>query len=100
MKLIFLLVAPLVSARVVGTQQQVPILASVANEIVQPTSQEEVAPAIGVHFTTSYAVAAARYQNGTTRDLAKIVGDAEYINLMARWTAWKNEKNEFEALDW
>jgi hypothetical protein len=101
MKPIFLLVAPLASAGVVRTQQQIPILASGANEIVQPIAyQEEVLPAIGVHFTTSYAVAAARFQNGTTRDFAKILGDAEYIDLMSRWTAWKDEKSEFAIHDW
>jgi hypothetical protein len=94
------LVAPLASARVVRLQQQqVPILESSANEFV-PTAQEEVAPAIGVHFTTSYAVAAARFQNGTTRDLARVAGDAEYIDLMSRWTAWKDEKSEFATRDW
>jgi hypothetical protein len=100
MKLLYLLLAPLVSARVVRTQQQIPILASIASGIVQPTAQDEVAPAIGVHFTTSYAVAAARYQNGTTRDLAKVAGNAEYIDLMSRWAAWKNEKSELESHDW
>jgi hypothetical protein len=100
MKLVYLLVAPLASARVVRLQQQqVPILESSANEFV-PTAQEAVAPAIGVHFTTSYAVAAARFQNGTTRDLARVAGDAEYIDLMSRWTAWKDEKSEFAAQDW
>jgi hypothetical protein len=100
MKLIYLLLAPLASARVVRTQHQIPILASSAKGIVQPTAQDEVGPAIGVHFTTSYAIAAARYQNGTIRDLAKVAGDAEYIDLMSRWTAWKSEKDEFEPRDW
>jgi hypothetical protein len=68
-----LLFAPLISARVVQSRQQLPVLAN------------EPAPSIGVHFTTSYAVAAARYENGTTRDLLKIEGDAEYIGLMSRW---------------
>jgi hypothetical protein len=96
-----LLVAPLASAGVVRTQQQIPMLASGANEVVQPdANQEEGLPAIGVHFTTSYAVAAARYQNGTTRDFAKVLGDAEYIDLMSRWTARKDEKSESALHDW
>jgi hypothetical protein len=83
MKFLYLLGAQLVSAGVIGVQQQVPILGHGEKEIGR-----EVGPAIGVHFTTSYAVAAARYQNGTVRDLGKVVGDAEYIELMSRWTAW------------
>jgi hypothetical protein len=86
MKFIHFLVVPLVSARVVRTTQQVPILGDVTGEVVQPIAQEEVAPAIGVHFTSSYAVAAARYQNGTTRDLGRVAPDAEYLELMSRWT--------------
>lgn len=89
----FFLVAPLVSARVV---QQVPILGEVAKDFGQ-TIVQEVAPAIGVHFTTSYAVAAARYQDGTTRDLVRIEADAEYIELMSRWTQLENG---LEHQDW
>jgi hypothetical protein len=71
-----LLVVPLASARVVQSPQQIPI----SGEVVSDT-----APSVGVHFTTSCAVAAARYRNGTTRDIVKVAGDAEYISLMSRW---------------
>lgn len=86
MKLLPLLAIPLAGARVV----QVPIAAEVENESAAATSRNfggegNAVPAVGVHFTTSYAVAAARYQNGTVRDLSKIEGDAEYVELMARW---------------
>jgi hypothetical protein len=87
----------------VKTQQQVPILGEAQNartEFVQSTTQhvtKEIAPAIGVHFTTSYAVAAARYQNGTLRDLVRVAGDAEYIDLMRRWTG---SKGEVSSHDW
>jgi hypothetical protein len=87
MKFFYLLVAPLVSARVIGTQQQIPILEHEEKESVRSVVQEAV-PAVGVHFTTSYAIAAARYQNGTIRDLVKVAGDAQYIDLMSRWTVW------------
>lgn len=85
MKLLLLplLAIPLAGARVI----QIPIAAE--TEPSASTSahagDEDAAPGIGVHFTTSYAVAAARYQNGTVRDLSKIEGDAEYVELMSRW---------------
>jgi hypothetical protein len=58
------LVVPLVGARVIRYEQQVPI--------VQKEVEENTAPAIGVHFTTSYATAAASYENGTTVDLVRV----------------------------
>jgi hypothetical protein len=89
MKLIYLLAAPLVGARVIQSHQQIPVL---GNDIVQneakATVHNEAVPVVGVHFTSSYAVAAARYQDGTVRDLGKVLGNAEYIELMSRWTDW------------
>lgn len=64
MKLLAALVVPLVGARVIRYEQQVPI---VAKEV-----EENTAPAIGVHFTTSYATAAVSYENGTTVDLVRV----------------------------
>ena len=64
MKLLAALVVPLVGARVVRFEQQVPI--------VQKDVEETAAPAVGVHFTSSYATAAAKYQNGTTVDLVRV----------------------------
>jgi hypothetical protein len=61
MKLLAALVVPLVSARVVRFEPQVPLVQA-----------EDAAPGIGVHFTASYATAAARYENGTTRDLVRV----------------------------
>lgn len=85
MKLSYLLVLPVVGARVIGTQQ-VPVLAAPSEHAEQSTAYEDNAPpTVGVHFTTSYAVAAARYQNGTIRDLARVEGDARYIDFMSRW---------------
>lgn len=62
MKLLAALVVPLVGARVIPFEQA-PLVQNHA---------ESVAPAVGVHFTTSYAAAAARYENGTTVDLVKV----------------------------
>lgn len=86
MKLLLpLLAIPLAGARVI----QIPITTEAETETPSTTAvlagEDEVAPGVGVHFTTSYAVAAARYQNGTIRDMGKIEGDAEYIELMSRW---------------
>jgi hypothetical protein len=64
MKLLAALVVPLVGARVV-TYEQVPI---VGLQQVEETAK----PAVGVHFTTSYATAAAKYENGTTVDLVRV----------------------------
>lgn len=86
MMLSYFLVLPVVGARVINTQQ-VPVLGAIGTDAAQSiTPEHDAPPAIGVHFTTSYAIAAARYQDGTTRDLAKVAGDAEYVELMARWT--------------
>jgi hypothetical protein len=62
MKLLAALVVPLVGARVIRFEQ-----APLVQEHV-----EDVAPGIGVHFTTSYAIAAAKYKNGTTQDLVRV----------------------------
>lgn len=63
MKLLAALVVPLVGARVVR-YEQVPI--------VHKEVDDTAAPAVGVHFTTSYATAAAKYENGTTIDLVRV----------------------------
>ncbi|KAJ8117604.1 hypothetical protein OPT61_g1231 [Boeremia exigua] len=82
MKLLAALVVPLVGARVIQFEQQVPI--------VQTEVEDAAVPAVGVHFTTSYATAAARYENGTTVDLVRVEADADYIDLMSQWTRlWK-----------
>lgn len=64
MKLLAALVVPLVGARVIRYEQQVPI--------VQKEVENAAPPAIGMHFTTSYATAAAAYENGTTVDLVRV----------------------------
>ena len=101
MKLLSFFVVGAASARVVHSQeQQVPIVGEVVEDNIPQVSfgeelVEDVAPGIGVHFTTSYAVASVRYQNGTTRDLVKVEGDAHYIELMTRWIktrqSWKED---------
>ncbi|KAF3051417.1 hypothetical protein E8E11_006569 [Didymella keratinophila] len=83
MKLLAALVVPLVGARVVK-YEQMPI---VGHKQVEHTAK----PAVGVHFTTSYATAAAKYENGTTVDLVRVEADADYIELMSRWTRSKKE---------
>lgn len=99
MKLLNILAVPLVGARVIRTpQQQVPI---VGEQRPGPLTQtyhryrietvDVSVPTVGVHFTTSYAIASARYQNGTARDLGKVEGDAEYIDLMSRWVNGEDE---------
>ena len=66
MKLLAALVVPLVSARVVRFEQpQAPLVQT-------HVSGDDAAPGIGVHFTASYATAAARYENGTTWDLVRV----------------------------
>jgi L-cystine uptake protein TcyP (sodium:dicarboxylate symporter family) len=94
MKLTHFLVLPLVNARVVRITEQIPIHGEVAKVVIQPIAQDQIASAIGVHFTTSYAVAAVRYQNGTTRDLTRVAGDAEYIDLMSRWARWGTDSKQ------
>ncbi|KAH7388725.1 hypothetical protein BKA66DRAFT_56992 [Pyrenochaeta sp. MPI-SDFR-AT-0127] len=87
MRLLPFVIVPLASARVVQLQQA-PIVTgevAVSNPELGEEPANDIAPAIGVHFTTSYAVAAARYHNGTTKELVKVKGDAEYIELMTRW---------------
>lgn len=86
MKLLHLLAVPLAGARVI----QLPVATESETETVSSTplvlaGEGDTAPEVGVHFTTSYAVAAARYKNGTIRDVAKIEGDAEYVELMSQW---------------
>jgi hypothetical protein len=88
---------PLVGARVVHTQQQIPIVAGaedVGSEMTAPVLDQtfgEEAPMVGVHFTTSYAIASVRYQNGSFRDLGKITGDAEYVETMSWWAQGMDE---------
>ncbi|KAH6615004.1 hypothetical protein C7974DRAFT_57295 [Boeremia exigua] len=82
MRLFATLVVPLVGARVIRFEPQVPI--------IQKEIEDASAPAVGVHFTTSYATAAAKYENGTTVDLVRIDADSDYIDLMSQWTnSWK-----------
>jgi hypothetical protein len=64
MKLLATLVVPLVTARVIRFEPQIPLQTQV--------SRENVAPGIGVHFTASHATVAARYDNGTTWDLVRV----------------------------
>jgi hypothetical protein len=40
--------------------------------IIEEGKRETRIPGIGVHLTTSYAVAAIRYENGTIEDLVKV----------------------------
>jgi hypothetical protein len=80
-----LLLVPLASARAVQYHHhQIPIVEETVEELTGAEESDAI-PIIGVHFTTSRAVAAARYPNGTIIDLVQIPGDAEYTDLMSRW---------------
>jgi hypothetical protein len=89
MKLSLLLfLVPLASARVVRHANQIPMAGKAADHTTSSEDKaDQPAPSIGLHFTTSHAVAAAHYQNGTTRDLVRMDGDSEYRDLMRRWMA-------------
>ncbi|KAL6155650.1 hypothetical protein ACJBU6_05856 [Exserohilum turcicum] len=94
--------APLASARPANHAHQIPIVPQPADDIPAPatTTDTLAAPSIGLHFTTSYAAAAAHYANGTTRDLLTMDGDDDYKELILRWTA-SHSKNAgpFESSD-
>jgi ATP-dependent protease HslVU (ClpYQ) peptidase subunit len=77
----FFAIVRVLSVRAATDVHQVPIMGGVG----APDSAVVGEIGIGIHFTTSYAVAVARYQNGTTQDIATISADAEYINVMSRW---------------
>lgn len=102
MKLLSFCVIGAASAHVVRSQdQQFPIVGDVLEDVAPRVllgedDVKDFAPGIGIHFTTSYAVAAARYQNGTIRDMVKVRGDAEYIELMTRWVKTRQSWRE----DW
>jgi hypothetical protein len=66
MRLLSCTLFPLVSARVVADHYyQAPIVS-------EKSGENEVAPGIGIHLTTSYATAAVRYGNGTVKDLVRV----------------------------
>lgn len=101
MRLLPLIVVPLASARVVNSQHQVPIIEQFVDDVAPQVVHVENSlayetPAIGVHFTTSYALAAARFPNGMTKELVKVNGDAEYIELVRRWMGIRQESWEDE----
>ncbi|KAE8842736.1 hypothetical protein HRS9139_02033 [Pyrenophora teres f. teres] len=69
-------------------QLQVPLLGGKTNTNTNSNDNgvEMVgAPSIGLHFTTSYAMASAYFTNGTTTDLFKMSADAEYTSLLSYW---------------
>jgi len=78
---------PLASARAVPYHHQIPITEESATEDLTSAKKIDLdaTPSIGVHFTTTQAVVAARYPNGTTIDVVQIPGDAGYTDLMSRW---------------
>ncbi|KAJ5059018.1 hypothetical protein J3E74DRAFT_354510 [Bipolaris maydis] len=81
-----LFLVPLASARVIRQAHQVPIVDKATGDTASVEDKTtHASPTIGLHFTTSHAVAAAHYQNGTTRDLVRMQGDADYQDLMRRW---------------
>ncbi|CAG5157012.1 uncharacterized protein ALTATR162_LOCUS4805 [Alternaria atra] len=83
---LLLFFVPLASARAVRYHHQIPIAEGATKDLTSAKELDlDTTPSIGVHFTTSQAVAAARYANGTTIDIVKIPGDAGYIDLMSRW---------------
>jgi hypothetical protein len=104
MKLLQWIVVPLISARVVRAEEQFAIqeVDGIGSEFHTPEHiPEEFALTIGVHFTTSHAVAAARYANGTTKDIVRVAGNADYIDLMLRWASWRERYDRGERdLHW
>lgn len=78
---------PLASARAVPYHHQIPITEESATEDLTSAKKIDLdaTPSIGVHFTTTQAVVAARYPNGTTIDVVQIPGDDGYTDLMSRW---------------
>lgn len=90
-----LFLASAVGAAVVGVHEQVLLVEhslGQAGSGDRYTNKEETErPSVGVHFTSSNAVAAARYPNGTIVDLAKVKGGADYIDLMSRWLSSNSE---------
>ncbi|KAH9865767.1 hypothetical protein J1614_009354 [Plenodomus biglobosus] len=85
-----LFIACAVGAAVIKEQQQVPFLENVdriESDTRHVQGKELERPSIGVHFTSSHVVPAARYSNGTTLDLRSVEGDDEYIDLMSQWMA-------------
>ncbi|KAF2704466.1 hypothetical protein K504DRAFT_461225 [Pleomassaria siparia CBS 279.74] len=48
---------------------------------------------VGIHFTTSYAIAAARYERGFVEHLVRVSGSDEYIEAMARWADADNKRS-------
>ncbi|KAH9870375.1 hypothetical protein IAQ61_005849 [Plenodomus lingam] len=59
-------------------------------------------PSIAVHFTSSRAIPAARYSNGTILDLETVEGDTEYIDLVSQWMAQNSRigGRKVERQDW
>lgn len=79
---------PLAGARVVRHAQQIPMADNTVQDISTPQDQaKHTPPSVGLQFTTTHAMAAARYDNGTTRHLVRMEGEPEYQDLMRRWMA-------------
>ncbi|KAI8936301.1 hypothetical protein NX059_006720 [Plenodomus lindquistii] len=85
MRFLPLIAACSVGAATIKEQQQVPIQEHIESKIHRPKEEDFNRPSIGIHFTSSHAIPAARYPNGTTLDLTTVEGDAEYMGLMSRW---------------
>ncbi|KAL1792121.1 hypothetical protein ACET3X_009872 [Alternaria dauci] len=83
---LLLFLVPLASARPVRYHHQVPMAEETTKDLTSAKEMEvDATPSIGVHFTTTQTVVAARYPNGTTIDVVQIPGDAGYTELMSRW---------------
>jgi hypothetical protein len=65
---------PLVSSSVIPAR----------HEPKNETAKEDAVLGVGIHFTMSYGIAAARYESGKIEDLVLIEGGDEYVDLMAR----------------
>ncbi|KAF2030154.1 hypothetical protein EK21DRAFT_100721 [Setomelanomma holmii] len=97
MRLSHFLNVTLAAAGVIKTQQQIPIVGNVVPdagmEVAQSKAKDVTGDSlamVGIHFTSSYAVASVRYPNGTVRYLARVSGDAGYIDLMSRFVdTWR-----------
>ena len=61
MRFLSFFLLPLASAYVIEARQKLPI-----------SDSENVALGVGIHLTTSYAIAAVRYESGKVEDLVRV----------------------------
>ncbi|KAF2018758.1 hypothetical protein BU24DRAFT_418307 [Aaosphaeria arxii CBS 175.79] len=73
------------------TSAFVPVLSD-HQDVLKP-GKTGIAPAIGLHLTSSYAIATLRHKNGTIETLARVKGNAQYVDQMAFWSDFSLRRN-------